>query len=230
MLKAKPGIVGPATLVVKRCHPNEAALLQFFSTHGAVPVLDTLKTTESDYIDLVMPQLEAVPRERSLRSCLRHLGRVLHCLDQVHRFGFAHLDIKLSNLLFQDDQIYVGDFGCCLHLQGKPNILLRGFHGTAGHAPPELERFPFVASPKADIWSAAIAFFELLEPGYLARTRRDSTSVRNYVLTHICAFVPPGDEHLGTAVVDVLNQMLAEDFSQRPTAADLLRHPLFSLV
>ncbi|MGO9086807.1 MAG: serine/threonine-protein kinase [Candidatus Sulfotelmatobacter sp.] len=96
----------------------EEAGAMFASAHPpVVPVLYACQTAAQ--ISVAMPyyangslhsRIEAGPLR--LRECLRVGHGVLHGLTQIHLQSFLHLDVKPSNVLFDDtDKPMVADFG-----------------------------------------------------------------------------------------------------------------------
>jgi eukaryotic-like serine/threonine-protein kinase len=93
-------------------------------------------------------------------------------LTQIHNAGYAHRDIKLSNLMIdQQNTIKYIDFGIsCIQeckLESCDNYCSKpGIRGTPGYIAPEILKNKtsgdLYASQKADIWSLSVVFYKLL--------------------------------------------------------------------
>jgi len=77
----------------------------------------------------------------------------------MHENGFAHMDIKIDNLLLGEDYVLkLSDFDWCY--KDGDDVMSPG---TIGFRAPELIRGDQNIDPKAsDIYSAAIALFMML--------------------------------------------------------------------
>lgn len=88
-------------------------------------------------------------------------SQLLNGIKSIHDIFYAHLDIKPSNLLINDNnELKIADFGNAL------SVMPEGFdHVTLNYRPPELfenEKYKtFEEVMKADIWSAGCVIYEI---------------------------------------------------------------------
>ena len=126
-------------------------------------------------------------RERGPRPLRRGLERhvqILSALDAAHRRGIVHRDLKPANLMYRRDpdapgsEVMLGDFGVA-HLpaavqagapapgSGAPTGARRQRDavGTLAYMAPEQRKLG-EASPRSDLYSAAVVLYEMLTGSY----------------------------------------------------------------
>jgi serine/threonine protein kinase len=94
----------------------------------------------------------------------KHIFRqVVSAVNHMHLLGFAHRDLKFSNILLNDSGVIkLVDFGFACDANRRQRI----FCGTPSYMPPELikkkEYVPFMV----DLWSMGVILFKLLTGNY----------------------------------------------------------------
>jgi serine/threonine protein kinase len=94
------------------------------------------------------------------------LAGQLSAVEELHKRGFVHLDIKPDNILVDDaGHLTIADFGLAVK-PDRENYRLLERCGTAGYQAPEVLRKQFYGaeafSTKADIWSLGIVILQLM--------------------------------------------------------------------
>lgn len=136
-------------------------------------------------------------------------SQILAAVHQLHRAGFAHIDLKPQNIVLRDGRPYVIDLASARRLgheqaAGAPPI------GSAGYAAPELEDgLPITL--KTDLYGVGAILFESLlgepafDPDDAARDRPDP-------MIDAGARMPPG-------LRATIGALLAPDPRDRPASA-----------
>lgn len=89
-----------------------------------------------------------------------YFHQLVEGIEYLHNNGFAHLDLKLENLLFDKDyNLKISDFGHSIKIRNDTRTL-KG-RGTEGYRAPEVKHFVSgsLDPVKADIYSLAIVLF-----------------------------------------------------------------------
>ncbi|KAI9778298.1 MAG: hypothetical protein M1816_004148 [Peltula sp. TS41687] len=205
-------------LMKKNPHPN------------VMPVHDFQDTVDGPV--LVMPYYESGNLEDfgpiSENLCVRVLLDLLLGLSHLHGRGIAHRDLKLENLLVQEEpfKIIIADFGLSKFAEDK---LFMTFCGTLENLAPEV--FPGVQTsygPKADVWSAAVILVSLYLSRILkplrkppARKRIELRSWSQEWSNMLLKTLHDADEN-DDQVIDILRYMLEPDPTKRYSADECL--------
>jgi serine/threonine protein kinase len=113
-----------------------------------------------------------VPRD----ELLRHLRAAAEALDALHEWhGLCHLGLHPSNLLVQDDRLWVADFGL-VQLVWLPTGQLAGPLNARYAAPELFEPSEGGPGPGADQYSLALIYAEMLS-GAPPRPQRPDSAV-----------------------------------------------------
>jgi serine/threonine protein kinase len=176
--------------------------------------------------------------EEELLAILRQIGSALKYL---HKRKLAHLDVKPANIfivssdsdLLKDSKnkrkkpIYkLGDFGLINHILESTGKFSELSEGDNKYLPSEVLQFEENPSadkrlllPKADIFSLGCSVYELASGTCLPQSGREYRKIRKAVVSL------PEDSY-SPQFVELLKTMLDPDPQRRPSAKELLLHPL----
>jgi serine/threonine-protein kinase len=154
----------------------------------------------------------------STRDAVAVTRQVLAALDYAHSQNVLHRDIKPDNVMMvapdSPDQVKLGDFGVA-GLVGS-TVQATGLVGTPLYMPPELLRDePF--SPASDIYGVGIMLYELLT----GVTPFAGPGAAMTILMRHLNSLPPKPP-IGDRLWAILEQVLAKQPENRPTAAELI--------
>jgi len=119
----------------------------------------------------VMPNMEGrslrerLERERQLPldEALRITRDVASALDYAHRQRVVHRDVKPENILFQEGNAMVADFGIGKALSGDGNITQTGLAvGTPAYMSPEQASGESEVDGRSDVYSLGCVLYEML--------------------------------------------------------------------
>lgn len=102
--------------------------------------------------------------EKEAKQIMRQLFCVLFYLSSLKE-KIIHYDIKPLNIMFHNGIIKILDFGLCKYMgtdESRIDLTSLGV-GTYWYLPPEtFNEYSPQISPKVDIWSAGVTFYEML--------------------------------------------------------------------
>ncbi len=193
------------------------------------------------FLFYVMPYIEGetladkIGREKQLPvdEALGIATSVASALQHAHDKGIIHRDIKPGNILLQDGQPVVGDFGIALAVgaAGGARLTETGLSvGTPYYMSPEQATGDQVVGPASDTYALACVLYEMLtgEPPYPGNTAQavlgkiiqglpvSATAVRRSVPTNVDA-----------AIRKALEKIPADRFTGAHSFAKALADPAF---
>lgn len=182
--------------------------------------------------DLIILQMELCERDIlglsfDDNSVCKLIHDVASALDVIHSSGFLHLDVSPSNILIKGNQFKLADFGTVI----ENGTFQRGDEGAGPYVSPEIFAFPgnpktgyVIVTPSTDIFSFGVVLLEILSGFFAPRGGHPKyTALRNgQVKLNDGTYQTNCSPHL----VSLVNQMLSPDPLLRPTAHQILMHPM----
>src|SRR6185369_7890899 len=110
-------------------------------------------------------QLLARERRLSLDAALDITAQIVSALSHAHSRGVVHRDVKPANILLEDGNAFLADFGVALALESSrgPRLTEAGMSvGTPEYMSPEQVRGDRVIDGRSDVYSLAAVLFEML--------------------------------------------------------------------
>ena len=209
----------------------EVKSLQKLSSPYIVRLFDVLKTARNVYmfmeycsggdLEQVLKAIKVIP-ERVARRLLRQL---LEAFLHLQEKNIIHRDLKLANILTTDKDleradVKLADFGFARIL--AENSLAQTMLGTPLFMAPEIfngQQYNF----KADIWSLGVLCYEML----VGRPAFQVATIAELKLAQRNGAQFPANCALSSAGINAVSQMLRYAPEDRPSLADLCRHPFF---
>lgn len=167
---------------------------------------------------------------------------IAHC----HRMGVAHRDVKLENVLLNDQGVIkVIDFGLSHQYAVDPSsgevdrsLPIQGFCGSKSYAAPEVLVGQGYDGFQADMWSLGVCLFGLLNgffPVDEAKTSdwRFSKLQKAQVsdlssVSVILGWYKKTPAHLSAKVIGLLDALLSINPKKRPSIQDVMNHPFIT--
>lgn len=141
---------------------KEAAIARGIGSRRVPMVFDTQSARDTSFI--AMEQLRGVTLRQHLARCgrldLKHTIEVIvglcRAVEDVHRAGYVHGDIKPDNLVLTGEGVRLIDFGAAAERGAAPAAF-----GTPRYMGPDRFRSTRL-QPSHDLWSVAVVAFECL--------------------------------------------------------------------
>ena len=140
---------------------------------------------------------------------------LVHAIQYLHENGIAHCDVKLDNILIDDDHsAKLCDFGFSIKVANSMNATR---WGTVGYNSHELYYEEIVDFIKCDIWALGITLYAMSEVELPYMNVEDAENCLVKMQTR--------DDQLRS----VVNKCTVTDPDQRPDAKELLHEIFFSI-
>ena len=203
-------------------HHNVVRVIDHGTTSAGVPYVAMVHVPGVSLLALIQREgLLSLPRIRTV------VAQVLAGLAAIHRAGLVHADLKSDNLLVDEDQITIIDFGLAREASCGDRHLISG---TPEYMAPELIRGDSI-TPAADLYAVGIILYELLT----GTTPFGGGSAATIFDRHLHdAVVPPSercpDRRIPPALDALVLRALAKDPRDRHADADDLLEALLAAI
>ncbi|KXS38446.1 MAG: serine/threonine kinase [Halomonadaceae bacterium T82-2] len=203
-----------------QAHPLECALsLQRFEGQGANAML-----LFNDPGGTTLDRLPVPTPERWVELALE----MVDALDEVHRAGLLHRDLRLDSFLLSGSRLYLIDFSQAVRLKQEYHELqaLDDDLARLRYMAPELSgRHRYPADYRSDYYSLGVALYQLLTGSCPFR----ADTPHALVYQHLAEPPPAPQRHdrpLPELLTTLLQRLLAKDPGRRYQDADTLSHHL----
>jgi tRNA A-37 threonylcarbamoyl transferase component Bud32 len=141
------------------------------------------------------------------------LAQVAAALTQAHELGVVHRDVKPDNILLENDQVKLTDFGIARVLDTSGLTTPQAIMGTPHYMAPESAAGE--VDPAADVYAVGIVLYELVSgrPPYAGEPL---AVLRSHIEQQ-----PERPSGLPDAVWDMISWCLEKEPRRRPTAGEL---------
>uniref|UniRef100_K7G6N6 non-specific serine/threonine protein kinase n=1 Tax=Pelodiscus sinensis TaxID=13735 RepID=K7G6N6_PELSI len=196
-------------------HPNIAQLL------------DILETENSYYLVMELCPggnlMHKIYEKKRLEEyeARKYIRQLILAVEHLHRAGVVHRDLKIENLLLdEDNNIKLIDFGLsnCAGIMGYSDPFSTQCGSPAYAAPELLARKKY--GPKIDVWSIGVNMYAMLT-GTLPFTV-EPFSLRALYQKMVDKEMNPFPAQLSTAAINFLQALLEPDPGKRPNIQQAL--------
>ncbi|RKZ52434.1 MAG: hypothetical protein DRR16_18705 [Candidatus Parabeggiatoa sp. nov. 3] len=219
--------------IMKKLGKNNEYIVTVYKTHTKYSedkisaIYYTMECVEPGYTIL-----ELVTQKRSLYRALQLFIQACNALNEIHKKGIFHRDIKPLNLLVSKDEeeysIRICDFGLAKALDATRLTVTADVIGTLGYcAPEQLENSKNMSgSDKADIFSLGMVLSALLlGRDIIPYESLNREKLRNDIVESLSPYTPIADKF-----AEVVSKATYKDPKLRYTSAERLGSEVSSLV
>lgn len=156
--------------------------------------------------------------------------QILEGVAYLHARGIVHRDLKLENLIMQNDRddspVKIADFGLSKFFDRE--TLLQTMCGSPQYVAPEVlsvgSEGTHDYTPAVDMWSLGVILFILLS-GYSPFDDENDAVLFEKIKAGQYDDDDPIWDNISDEAKDLSFSLLTVDVAKRPTAAEALRHP-----
>lgn len=170
---------------------------------------------------------ETISKDETIIKNIMH--DVLEGLKYIHKLGYAHLDLKIDNIMstkVNGKSIYkIIDFGFTRKCDDGEIKLDNIYYGTFPYSPPEIY-FDSIYCKKADIWCLGMIAFILISDKNSFNTSsgsRDYEKYENFIVNRDEKAI----ENVSLEMKIFINGCLCIQYENRPTVEEILKYKLF---
>ena len=161
----------------------------------------------------------------SEKEACRFFQQIIDGVEYLHLSNITHRDLKPENLLLDNKKrIRISDFGLS-NMGEKIDSFLETPCGTPSYAPPEMLRGEKYNGVYSDIWSCGIILYTMLV-GNLPCAESKEDLIYENIMTHNYYF----PDNISDEAIDLIENMLKVDPTERYDFEQIKSHPWFNLV
>lgn len=221
---------------------NEIKILKSLNHQGIVKLYETgsngsvSKPSGSVVSDLIYILLEYVPQGTLFTLCEQNgamgedigrffLSQILDILGYMHDREIVHRDLKLENLLLDDNlSIKFADFGFA---RFQKDGLLKSQRGTMTYMAPEIKLGLNYDGKEADVFSVGVILFIIVLGIFPFQEAKKDEYFYNLILSkqHAKYWAKVGGDDLSKEFKNLVLQMFCFEGNKRPTLKDIANHP-----
>eukprot|EP00892_Ulva_mutabilis_P006189 jgi/Ulvmu1/3942/UM018_0165.1 len=216
-------VIAEVSILCRLDHPHIISLREFFIQSNKVYLVTTL-VKGGELLASVLQR--GSYSEETARECFRQL---LEGVRYCHSLGVVHRDLKLENLLLEEEhdlsRIRIVDFGLAKGHFHKRAMAMDTVCGTPHYVAPEViiggrdVRY----GPEVDLWSCGVILFILLsgEPPFYAE---NDQALYKLIRSGAYRFQDPVWDLVSDEAKDLVQKLLAPQSKLRLSAAEALKH------
>ena len=206
---------------------REIRVLKRLSHQSVIRVFDVVESHSRIYVVMeyceggsLLDYVRGKKRLSEAEACA-FMHQVLRGLENCHENSVVHRDIKLENLLLDEEsRMKIIDFGLSAILQ--PGRKLRVHCGSPSYAAPEIVSRKLYAGLPVDVWSLGVVLLAMIS-GYLPFHSQHNNK------QELCSKIVKGHysapDYISQEARSLLGQMLTVDPQRRITTSAIWKHP-----
>lgn len=153
------------------------------------------------------------------------LSQMLDVLSYMHGKGVVHRDLKLENILVDENMnLKVADFGFATFRKVHN---LKSYRGTMTYMAPEIKEGKTYDGMEIDMFSTAVILFIIVQGIFPFKEAKKDEYFYNLILQGDLAtyWKKTGGQNLSADFKDLIIKMFSYDGKKRPTVDEIRAHP-----
>ncbi|BGP35556.1 hypothetical protein JCM10296v2_007397 [Rhodotorula toruloides] len=197
-------------------HPHVLSLFELIATESSIYLVTELCAGGELFDYLVEHGRLSLPETR------RIFGQLVLGVAYLHREGVVHRDLKLENVLLDENvNVKIADLGFGREFEKGKWLETRV--GTLGYMAPEVVAGSKYLGEQVDVWSLGVILYALVT-GSLPFDDDDEGIMRQLILD--CKYEMP--DWLDEDASSLIHSILTRDPLLRPSLKQILAHPFFT--
>ena len=211
--KAKTKILHETTILKNLNHPNVVKFYETFESNNHILIIMEYISC-GDLLTFVRKRTKL--SEKVAKFIFR---QIIEALQYIHSKNIIHRDIKLDNILIDlNNTIKLCDFGVSKEIRN--NLPIYDQCGTPAYIAPEILRNEGFQGFSADIWSAGIVLYAMVQ-GKVPFFTKEVQDL--YMMITKNSYSPL--EGVSKELEDLISKLLDKNPQTRITSEEILKHP-----
>lgn len=157
-------------------------------------------------------------------TVLWYFYQLTSAIEYIHEIGIMHRDIKTLNIFFmQSGLLKLGDFGIAKILDSKMDLAETQV-GTPLYMSPEIIEGKKYSN-KTDLWALGCVMYEICT---LTRVFDATNQLKLAYRISLCEVLPIDNDKYSLDLKTLIQLILSKEPDERPSAKQILSHPLFN--
>ena len=210
----KTSMMREISLLRRLNHPHIVRLYEVIENTRQIYLVTELVNGKSlrDYVR------SKVNKRLSEKEAFKIFKQVLSGIEYCHKLNVTHRDIKMENILLDENQnAKLIDFG--FSICSTPTQHLKVFCGTPSYMAPEVVSRKEYLGPPSDMWSMGVLLYMMTTGNFPFKGLTDRELFRNIMRG---SFVYPS--HLSMSAKSLINKMLTLNPNKRGTASQVYQY------